>query len=146
MCFLDVYRNLWFLLIFIQLYCIATIFKKSFYVLQFFYLTINIQKDSILKRTTKSLLQELNSIALKKDSEAIVESRATHVINSAINLLTIIKENFPPDQAYELERRLINSIRTSDPNKFTRGIRKLRDSREIAKGLKIIEGDVKDDD
>jgi hypothetical protein len=99
-----------------------------------------------LKRATRSLLEELNSITLKKDSEAVVESRAAHVINSAINLLTIIRESFPPDQAYELERRFLNSIKTSDPNKFTRGIRKLRDSKETAKNLKIIEGDVKDDD
>lgn len=99
-----------------------------------------------MKKATKSLLEELNSITLKKNSEAVVESRATHVINSAINLLATIKENFPPEQAYELERRFINSIRSSDPNKFTRGIRKLRDSKEIARGLRIIEGDVKDDE
>lgn len=99
-----------------------------------------------MKRATRSLLEELNSISLKKDSEAVVESRATHVINSAINLLNIIKENFPPEEAYELERRFINSIKSSDPNKFTRGIRKLRDNKETAKNLKIIEGDVKDDD
>ena len=99
-----------------------------------------------MKRATRSLLEELNSITLKKDSEAVIESRAAHVINSAINLLTIIKENFPPDQAYELERRFINSIKASDPNKFTRGIRKLRDNKDVAKGLKIIEGDLKDDD
>lgn len=99
-----------------------------------------------MKRATKSLLEELNSIVLKKDSEAFVESKATHVINSAINLISIIKENFPPEQAYELERRMINSIRTGDPNKFTRGIRKLRDSKETARGLKIIEGDLKDED
>ena len=115
-------------------------------VLQFSYGAINIQKEIILKRATRSLLEELNSISLKKDSEAVVESRATHVINSAINLLAIIKEHFPPEQAYELERRFINSIRAGDPAKFTRGIRKLRDSKETAKGLKIIEGDVKDDD
>jgi hypothetical protein len=99
-----------------------------------------------LKRTTKSLLEELNSISFKKNSENIVESRATHVINSAINLLAIIKESFPPEQAYELERRFINSIKASDPSKFTRGIRKLRDSKETARGLKIIEGNLKDDD
>ena len=104
------------------------------------------QKDRNLKRATRSLLEELNSVALKKDSEAVVESRAAHVINSAINLLTIIRENFPPDQAYELERRFINSIKAGDPNKFTRGIRKLRDSKETAKNLTIIEGDLKDDD
>jgi hypothetical protein len=99
-----------------------------------------------LKRTTKSLLEELNSISFKKNSENIVESRATHVINSAINLLAIIKESFPPEQAYELERRFINSIKSSDPTKFTRGIRKLRDSKETARGLKIIEGNLKEED
>jgi hypothetical protein len=99
-----------------------------------------------LKRATRSLLEELNSIALKKDSEAVVESRATHVINSAINLLEMIRESFSPEEAYELERRFVNSIKSSDPNKFVRGIRKLRDSKEIARGLKIIEGNVKDDD
>jgi hypothetical protein len=99
-----------------------------------------------LKRATKSLLEELNSVALKKDSEAIIESRAAHVINSAINLLTTIKENFPPEQAYELERRFLNSIKGGDPAKFTRGIRKLRDAKDTARHLKIIEGDLKDDD
>ena len=108
--------------------------------------TLNISKETILKRATRSLLEELNAVSIKKDSEAVIESRATHVINSAINLLAIIKENFPPEQAYELERRLINSIKGGDPTKFTRGIRKLRDSKDTARSLKIIEGDVKDDD
>ena len=110
------------------------------------YTILNTKRNKNLKRATRSLLEELNSVTLKKDSEAVIESRAAHVINSAINLLTIIKENFPPDQAYELERRFINSIKAADPNKFTRGIRKLRDNKDVAKGLKIIEGDLKDDD
>lgn len=98
-----------------------------------------------MQRKTKSLLEELNSIAVKRDSELIIESRATHVINSAINLLELIKENFDPEIAYELERRFVNSIKSSDPTKFTRSIRKLRDNKETAKGLKLIEGDLKDD-
>ena len=99
-----------------------------------------------MKRATRSLLEELNSISEKKHGEAIIESRATHVIDSAINLLTLIKENFSPDEAYELERRLINSIKGGDSSKFVRSIRKLRDSKETARGLKIIEGDLKDDE
>ena len=98
-----------------------------------------------MKRNTRSLLEELNDIAVKKDTEAVIESRATHVIDSAINLLQLIKENFDPETAYELERRLLNSIKAADPAKFTRGIRKLRDSKETAKTLKLVEGDVKDD-
>lgn len=97
-----------------------------------------------LKRATRSLLEELNSISVKKDSEAIIESRAAHVIDSAINLLRLIKENYSPDQAYELERRLINSIKGEDPAKFTRSIRKLRDNKETAKSLKVIKGDLED--
>jgi hypothetical protein len=98
-----------------------------------------------VKRNTRSLLEELNDIAVKKDTEAVIESRATHVIDSAINLIQSIKENFDPETAYELERRLLNSIKAADPSKFTRGIRKLRDSKETAKTLKLVEGDVKDD-
>jgi hypothetical protein len=99
-----------------------------------------------LKRTTKSLLEELNSVAKRKNSEEIIESRAIHVIDSAINLLNLIKETYSPDQAYELERRLLNSIKGSDTTKFTRGIRKLRDSKETVRNLKIIKGDISPDD
>ncbi len=99
-----------------------------------------------MKRSTRSLLEELNSIALKKDSEAVVESRAAHVINGAINLLSAIREQYSPDEAYELERRFINSIKSGDPNKFVRGIRKLRDSKEVVKNLRVIDGNLKEDD
>jgi len=98
-----------------------------------------------LKRVTRSLLEELNSISSKKHTEEVIESRAVHVIDSAINLLRLIKENYNPEDAYELERRLLNSIKGEDSNKFVRGIRKLRDHRETAKRLKIIEGELKDD-
>jgi hypothetical protein len=103
------------------------------------------QKDYKVQRKTKSLLEELNEIAVKRDGELVIESRAIHVINSAINLLDLIKENFDPETAYELERRFLNSIKGSDPAKFTRSIRKLRDNKETARGLKLIEGDLKDD-
>jgi hypothetical protein len=119
---------------FIKTYIIINDYKHNKY-----------QKETIVQRKTKSLLEELNSISDKKNSEAIIESRATHVIDSAINLLSLIRESFNPEDAYELERRLINSIKGADVNKFTRGIRKIRDSKETARHLTIIEGDVKDD-
>ena len=99
-----------------------------------------------MKRATRSLLEELNSISVKKNSEAVIESRAAHVIDSAINLLSLIKEHYSPEDAYELERRLINSIKGGDPNKFVRSIRRLRDNKETVRGLKVIEGMAKDDD
>ena len=113
---------------------------------QYVILNITQPKETALKRATRSLLEELNSISERKNGEAVVEARATHVINSAINLLALIKENFNPEEAYELERRLINSIRGGDASKFTRSIRRLRDNKETARGLKVIEGDLKDDE
>lgn len=102
--------------------------------------------NTILKKATRSLLEELNSIAEKKHGEAIIESRATHVIDSAINLLNLIKENFDPEQAYELERRMINSIKAGDPSKFVRSIRRLRDNKETAQSLHVVEGNLKDEE
>lgn len=55
-----------------------------------------------------------------------MESRAGHVIQGAINLINSIRENYDAEAAAELERRLINSIRAQDPNKFIRGIRRLK--------------------
>lgn len=99
-----------------------------------------------MKKATKSLLEELNSISERKNSEAMIESRAAHVIDSSINLFNLIRESFAPDQACELERRFINSIKSGDPSKFIRSIRRLRDNKETLKGLKVIEGDLNNED
>jgi len=63
---------------------------------------------------------------VQRDKESLVESRANNVIASAINLVNYIKENYDADTAQELERRLLNSIRSQDPQKFTRGVRRIR--------------------
>jgi hypothetical protein len=63
---------------------------------------------------------------VSKDRENLVESRAGHVIQGAINLINYIKENYDSEQSAELERRLLNSIRAQDPAKFARGVRRFR--------------------
>jgi len=78
-----------------------------------------------LQKRTRSILEELSSMSVQRDRSSLVESRANNVISSAINLLNYIRENYDEDQALELERRLLNSIRTQDPQKFTRGVRRL---------------------
>lgn len=90
-----------------------------------------------MKRSTRSLLEELNSIVEHQNSKAVIESRATHIINSAINLISLIKENFSEEQADELERRLINSIKGNDPNKFIRGIRKIQENKKTTKSKNV---------
>lgn len=88
-----------------------------------------------MKLRTRSILQELNEMAEVRNQDALIESRATNIINSAINLLENIHKQYTPEAADELERRLINAIRGQDPAKFTRGIRKIVESRKAEKKL-----------
>lgn len=83
-----------------------------------------------MKLKTRSILQELNEIASIRHKDSVIESRAVNVINSAINLIDNIKKTYTPEEADELERRLINSIKGQDASKFTRGIRRIVESRK----------------
>ena len=86
-----------------------------------------------MKVKTRSILQELNEIADRKDAESIIEARAANIINSAINLMELINKTYDDETALELERRFINSIRGADTAKFTRGIRKISESKRMKK-------------
>ena len=68
--------------------------------------------------TTKSLFEEINAIATNKNNSLLVESRAEHTIASVINLIHLIQETYTQDQAADLNKRLINAIRTEDVRKF----------------------------
>lgn len=86
-----------------------------------------------MKIKTRSILQELNTIADRRDAESIIEARAVNIINSAINLLDLIGKTYDNNTAGELERRFINSIKGADPAKFNRGIRKIAESKRTNK-------------
>ena len=77
-------------------------------------------------KKTRSLLDELDNHFVQKDKQQLIESRAGHVIQGAINLINSIRESYSEEESAELERRLINSIRAQDPVKFTRGIRRIK--------------------
>ena len=79
----------------------------------------------MLKRT-QSILNELDNFGLHRDREYFLESKDINLIQGISNLLDFIKENYEPELAQELEKRLINSIKTGDSNKFVRGIRKIK--------------------
>jgi hypothetical protein len=90
-----------------------------------------------MKPQTRSILEELNDIADVRNTESLIESRAMNVITSAINLLESIRKHYDADTELELERRLVNSIKGSDPAKFTRGIRKIAESRKAKRKLDL---------
>tara|TARA_X000001036_G_scaffold430273_1_gene462682 strand:- start:1835 stop:2086 length:252 start_codon:yes stop_codon:yes gene_type:complete len=83
-----------------------------------------------MKKRTRSILQELNNLGLSKSNDHLIEATANNIIESAINLLNRINEQYDEITASELERRFLNSIRTGDPRKFKRSIDKIIENKK----------------
>ena len=77
-----------------------------------------------MQKKTKSILEELDSMYVERDRRIIIENRAASVITSASRLLEQIEAEFSPEQAENLTRKLLNAIRTKDPGKFSRSVRR----------------------
>ena len=77
-----------------------------------------------MQKKTRSILEELESLHIERDSRHVIENRASNIISSAIRLLEQIDESYSPEQAENLTRKLINAIKLRDPSKFTRTVRK----------------------
>ena len=82
-----------------------------------------------MKKRTRSILEELNNLPLRKSNDHLIESSANNIIESAINLLNRISNSYNEQTAGELERRFINSIKSGDPQKFKRGLKKIIESK-----------------
>lgn len=82
-----------------------------------------------MKRRTRSILEELNSMSDSQDKDYLIENKADNIITSAANLMTLIRETYDEDVSNDLVKRLINSIKSHDPAKFKRGIRKVNESK-----------------
>ena len=77
-----------------------------------------------MQKKTRSLLEELDAMYIERDQRHVIETRASNVIASAIRLLEQIDENYSPEQAENLRRKLLNAINQRDPGKFTRSVRR----------------------
>ena len=82
----------------------------------------------------------------KQDKENIVLSRASHIIDSSINLFGFIRENFDGETSYKLEKKFLTAIKQMDPNKFNNGMSRIKELKRIKNSLTIKEGDYKDED
>jgi len=86
-----------------------------------------------MKKSTRSILEELNEISLIRNKDHLIETKGVNLISSAANLLKLIREQYDIETASELERRFINAIRTSVGDKFKRGMNKVHESRKNSK-------------
>jgi|APSaa5957512535_1039671.scaffolds.fasta_scaffold02176_5 hypothetical protein len=77
-----------------------------------------------MQKKTRSILDELNDLHITKDKNHLVESRASNIIQSAINLFEQIDAAYERDQADDLQRKFINALRHRDAKKFYRSVRR----------------------
>ena len=80
-----------------------------------------------MKKRTRSLLEEINSIAPKTDKSQLLESRGNNAINAVINLLEMIETSYDEETAQDLIKRVMLSVKNRDTDRFNRGIKRLRD-------------------
>ena len=80
-----------------------------------------------MKKQTRSLLEELESISKTQDTRHIVERRANDLISSAIHLMEVIERNFTPEQSAILEKKLLIAIKNRDQSKFTNSLKRSKD-------------------
>jgi len=83
-----------------------------------------------MRKRTRSILEELNSVYGKRDADRFIDTTANNIIESSINLLSRIHSTYDVETASELERRFLNSIKSGDPRKFRRTITKIIESKE----------------
>ena len=82
-----------------------------------------------MKKRTRSLLEEINSLAPCKDKTSILESKGNNAISSIINILEMIDSNYDEDTAQDLTKRIMLSIKNRDAERFNRGVKKIRGPR-----------------
>lgn len=82
-----------------------------------------------MKKRTKSLLEEINSLSPVRDKNTILESRGSNAISSIIHILEMIDTNYDEETALDLQKRIMLSIKNRDPERFNRGVRKLRNNK-----------------
>lgn len=78
-----------------------------------------------MQKQTRSLLQELEALGDKRDTSHLIESRASNIIASAINLLEMIGKHYDSENAEVLERKLLGAIKSRDPNRFAKSLKRV---------------------
>ena len=79
------------------------------------------------KRRTESILHELSSYIPERNKEEIIEMRAQHVISSALYLFEMIDNEFTEEEADQLKKRFLSSIKGKDAKRFSRSIKKIKE-------------------
>ena len=82
-----------------------------------------------MKKRTRSLLEEINDLAPARDKDSILASRGENAITALINIMEMIDTNYDSETAQDLHKRIMLSVKNRDPERFNRGVKKLRNEK-----------------
>jgi hypothetical protein len=82
-----------------------------------------------MQKKTKSLLEELQTYGDTRDMNHIIESRASNIITSAINLIELMQKQYSSEKAELLEKKLLSAIKSKDQERFTKSLRKKNENK-----------------
>jgi hypothetical protein len=82
-----------------------------------------------MQKRTRSILEELEDLYIERDKLHVIRSRADNLIESAGRLLDLVAESYSEEEADNLTRKFLNSIRTRDTRKFQRSLKKINESK-----------------
>jgi hypothetical protein len=77
-----------------------------------------------MQKKTRSLLEELQAFGDTRDINNVIESRASNIITSAINLIELMQKHYPSEKAELLEKKLLSAIKGKDQDRFSKAVRK----------------------
>ena len=75
-----------------------------------------------MQHNNEKLLESIINYNPETNTLLELGNRANHAINSIINILDDIDQNFEPEFAEDLQRRLYLSIKNRDYRKFEKGL------------------------
>ncbi len=81
-------------------------------------------------KNVKSTLEEIQSYIPTKHIEKIIEHRSTNIIDAAINILELIEKEYSPEEAENLTKKFLLSIKNKESRKFTNKLRMVNESRK----------------
>lgn len=77
-----------------------------------------------MRKKTRSILEELQNYK-NYDADFMIEGSASNILESVINLMSRIDEQYGTEASLKVERKFINAMRTGDVDKFSRSLKKM---------------------
>ena len=71
----------------------------------------------------------MEDLHIERDKSHVIRSLADNLIESAGRLLDLVTESYSEEEADNLTRKFLNSIRTRDSRKFQRSLKKINESK-----------------